>query len=89
MLDYHIGEQGTVVNVVSYEDGSVLDERLMVSTIGMFITIAGNIYTNGDSFARADDWGSVSNDVAERSRELYDIKFRHRSPTSPNIPNRR
>lgn len=77
MLDYHIGEQGTVVNVVSYEDGSILDERLMVSTLGMFLTVAGNIYTNGDSFARADDWGSVSGDVAERSRDLYDIKFRH------------
>jgi len=77
MLDYHIEEQGTVVNVVSYEDGSVLDERLTVSTLGMFLTVAGNIYTNGDSFARADDWDSVSDEVADRSRELYDIKFRH------------
>ena len=77
ILDYHIGEQGTVVNSVSYEDGSILDERLMVSTLVMFLTVAGNIYTNGYSFARADDWDSVSDDIAERSRDLYDIKFRH------------
>lgn len=77
MLNYHIGEQGTVVERVSFEDGSVLDDRLTVSTLGMFLTVAGNIYTNGDSFARADDWDSVSSDVADRSRDLYDVKFRH------------
>jgi len=77
VLDYHIGEEGTVVIVVSYEDGSVIDERLTVSTLGMFLTVAGNIYNNGDSFARADDWNSVSRDVPDQSRKLYDIKFRH------------
>ena len=77
MLNFHISEEGAVVTAVSYEDGSVIDDRLTVSTLGMFLTVAGNIYTNGDSFARADAWNSVSNEVADRSRDLYDLKFRH------------
>lgn len=76
-LEFHLNEQNRIVSVVSYEDGSVLDNRLTVSTLGMFITAAGNIYTGGESFARADEWGNVPADVAERSRFLYDIKFDH------------
>lgn len=76
-LEFHLNEQNRIVSVVSYEDGSVLDNRLTVSTLGMFITAAGNIYTSGESFARADEWDNVPSDVAERSRFLYDIKFDH------------
>lgn len=76
-LDYHVGENGRLVGSVSFDDGSVTDDRLYVSTAGMFLTMGGNIYTSGDSFARADAWDSASDDVAERSRHLYDLKFDH------------
>ncbi|TVQ03601.1 MAG: hypothetical protein EA359_09110 [Balneolaceae bacterium] len=76
-LEYHFNEKNQLVNVVSYEDGSILDDRLTVSTLGMFITTAGNIYTGGEAFARADEWDNVSPAVSERSRFLYDVKFDH------------
>ena len=76
-VDYHIGENGRLVGAVSFEDGSVMDDQLYVSTAGMFLTMAGNIYTNGSSFARADAWDDVDDSVAERSRHLYDLKFDH------------
>lgn len=76
-LEYHLNEQNRLVASLSYDDGTVLDERLTVSTLGMFITVAGNIYTAGDAFARADTWDYVSQKAADRSRFLYDIKFDH------------
>ncbi len=76
-LEYHLNADGRLVNLVSYEDGSVVDDTLRVSTAGMFITMAGNIYRKGSMFERASDWDSVSDEVAERSRALYDLKFKH------------
>ncbi|TVR19522.1 MAG: hypothetical protein EA391_00565 [Balneolaceae bacterium] len=76
-LEYHINSQNRLVSTVSYQDGSVIDETLRVSTAGMFITTAGNIYRKGSAFERASDWGNVSDEVSERSRKLYDVKFHH------------
>lgn len=76
-LEYHLNSDGRLVSTVRYDDGAVIDEVLRVSTAGMFITTAGNIYRKGSAFERASDWGSVSNEVAGRSRLLYDIKFDH------------
>ncbi len=74
-LEYHINEDNRLYRVVSYEDGSVLDDRFTVSTAGMFITASGNIYTNSQAFARADDWDSLSQDIVTNTRKLYDLKF--------------
>ncbi len=74
-LDYHVDEEGRLFTAVSYEDGSVTDDRLTVSTSGMFITMAANMYRKGSAFDRASDWDNVPDDVAERSRNLFDIKF--------------
>jgi hypothetical protein len=76
-LEFHLNEQNRLVTSVSYENGSIVDERLTVSTLGMFITAAGNIYTGGKAFARADAWDNVTTDVSERSRYLYNVKFDH------------
>ncbi len=74
-LNYHLSESGRLITSVQFSDGLPLDERLSVSTAGMFITTAANIYRKGSAFERASDWNSVSDDIAERSRTLYDLKF--------------
>ncbi len=74
-LDYHVDEEGRLFTAVSYEDGSVTDGRLTVSTSGMFITMAANMYRKGSAFERASDWDKVPDDVAERSLVLHDLKF--------------
>jgi len=74
-LDYHQNENGRLMTSVNFSDGSPMDERLGVSSAGMFITMAANMYRKGSAFERASDWNSVSDDVAERSRALYDLKF--------------
>ncbi len=76
-LEYHLNSEGRLMASVNYSDGSPADERTTVSTTGMFIATAGNIYRKGDSFERASDWDSVSDEVATRSRVLYDLKFDH------------
>ena len=74
-LEYHVNDENRLYQSVSYEDGSVMDDLFTVSTAGMFITAAGNIYTNGSAFARADSWGSRSEEIVNSSRKLYDLKF--------------
>lgn len=76
-LDYHLNDNGRLMTSVNYSDGSPADERMTVSTAGMFIATAGNIYRKGEKFERASDWDSVSEDIATRSRALYDVKFDH------------
>jgi len=75
--EYHLNDTGRLITSVNYNDGSPADERMTVSTAGMFIATAGNIYRKGSAFERASDWDSVSDDVAARSRALYDLKFSH------------
>ena len=77
LMDYHLNENGRLVAEVSYSDGSIVDDRLTVSTIGMFIATAANLYQKGTAFTRAADWDSATEEVAERSRKLYDLKFDH------------
>lgn len=74
-LDYHVHENGHLITSVRTEDGSPSDERLSVSTAGMFITMAANNYRKGSAFERASDWGDVDTETEERSRQLYDLKF--------------
>jgi hypothetical protein len=74
-LDYHADGDGRLFTAVSYEDGSVTDDRLTVSTAGMFITMAANMYRKGSAFERASDWDTVPDDVAQRSLLLHDLKF--------------
>ncbi len=74
-LEYHVDNEDRLVTAVSYGDGSVADGRLTVSTSGMFITMAANMYRKGSAFERASDWDDVPDDVVERSRNLFDIKF--------------
>ena len=76
-LEYHLNDQGRMMTSVNYSDGSPADERMTISTAGMFIATAGNIYRKGNSFERASDWDSVSDEIATRSRALYDLKFDH------------
>ena len=76
-LEYHLNDEGRLITSVNYSDGSSADERMTVSTAGMFIATAGNIYRKGDAFERASDWDSVSDEIAARSRELFDLKFDH------------
>lgn len=71
-MQYHINN-GRLVSTVNYNDGSITDTRTGISATGMFITFAGNHYTNGASFAQASDWNNASQDVVERSAELYDL----------------
>ena len=75
MLNYHVNDDGRLITSVNAKDGSPSDERLSVSTAGMFITMAANNYRKGSAFERASDWNDVDSDVAERSRQLYDLKF--------------
>ncbi|TVQ69888.1 MAG: hypothetical protein EA363_08815 [Balneolaceae bacterium] len=75
VLDYHVDGEGRLFTAVSYDNGSVTDDRLTVSTAGMFITMAGNMYRKGSAFDRASDWDNVPDDVADRSRKLHDITF--------------
>lgn len=77
MMNYHLSNSGYVALTVDYEDGTVLDERISVSTAGMLITVAGNLYTHGSAFARADSWDESDPETVENSRQLYDLKFRH------------
>ncbi len=74
-LEYHLDGQSRIFTSVNYTDGSVDDDRLTVSTAGMFITMAGNLYRKGSAFDRASDWDNVPDHVTERSRRLYDAKF--------------
>ncbi len=74
-LEYHVDGEGRLVTAVSYGEGSVTDDRLTVSTAGMFITMAANMYRKGSAFERASDWGNVPDDVARRSLVLHDLKF--------------
>ena len=76
-LEFHLNDEGRLMTSVNYSDGSPADERMTVSTAGMFIATAGNIYRKGEAFERASDWDSVSDEVATRSRALYDLKFDH------------
>ncbi|TVQ66774.1 MAG: hypothetical protein EA360_04630 [Balneolaceae bacterium] len=77
MMEYHLSDNGFVAFSVDYENGSILDDRISVSTAGMLVTVAGNLYTHGNAFARADGWNDTDSETAVRSRELYDLKFRH------------
>ncbi|AXI99660.1 hypothetical protein CYPRO_0373 [Cyclonatronum proteinivorum] len=73
----HMMPEGRVVKQLSYENGSVKDQMTGISAAGMFVTAAGNIYRKGSAFERASDWESVTDDVRERSRLLYDAKIAH------------
>jgi hypothetical protein len=77
LMEFHLNENGRLVTEVSYSDGSISDDRMTVSTAGMFIAMAANLYRKGSDFERASDWDSVSEEIAERSRKLYDLKFDH------------
>ncbi len=74
-LDYHADGDGRLFTAVSYEDGSVTDDRLTVSTAGMFVVTAANMYRKGSAFERASDWDDVPDDVARRSLVLHDLAF--------------
>ena len=63
-IEYHL-KDNRLVTALDFSDGSVTDERLTVSTAGMFITMAGNMYRKGDAFERASDWDSVTDDIAD------------------------
>lgn len=68
---------GALVSAVDFETGEITDDRHKVGPIGMFITAAGNAYRSGDAFERAQDWDEVSDDVQQRSEELYDAIVSH------------
>jgi len=74
-LQYHLNDEGLLFTTVDFSDGSPSDQRLSVSTAGMFITMAANNYRKGSAFERASDWDRVDSEVADRSRALYDLKF--------------
>lgn len=74
-LDYHFSDENRIYRILSYEDGTVIDDSFTVSAAGMFITAAGNIYTNSTKFVRADSWNSQTEEIVRRSRKLYDLKF--------------
>ena len=67
----------TSLRRVSYTDGRPLDDQLTLATMGMFITMAGNIYGKGTAFASPRTWDEVDAEVAERSRRLFDLSFAH------------
>ncbi|MCC5932947.1 MAG: hypothetical protein JJU35_01800 [Balneolales bacterium] len=73
----HMMPAGRIVHQLSYENGSVIDSSARISAAGMFVTAAGNMYRKGTAFERASDWPSVTADVRERSRLLYDAKVSH------------
>lgn len=76
-LQYHLSERGHLVRRISYADGRVTDEQLKLATMGMFITMAGNLYGKGSAFAAPRFWDEVDTAVVERSRRLFDLSFDH------------
>ncbi len=73
----HLMQDDRIVSRVSYEDGSVTDATTRVSTAGMFVTAAGNMYRKGSAFDRASDWPDLDEETVERSRMLYDSMISH------------
>lgn len=77
MMEYHLSDNGFVAYTVDYQTGSILDDSISLSTVGMLITIAGNLYTHGNHFVRADRWDESEIELRDMSRKLYDLKFNH------------
>lgn len=68
---------GRMVTSVRYEDGGSLNDDTNARATAMFLASAANLYRDGGGFAEASRWGTVPEDVARRSRQLYDIMLAH------------
>ncbi|TVP78683.1 MAG: hypothetical protein EA353_07800 [Puniceicoccaceae bacterium] len=77
IMEYHLTSEQRLVRTVAYEDGQILDDQLTLATMAMFITTAGNLYGKGNAFARPGAWAEGDPDIAEQSRQLFDLSFAH------------
>lgn len=75
-LDYHLADD-RLVTELDFDSGEITDDTARSAPIGMFLTAAGNAYSNGSAFAAASDWDDVDGEVAERSERLYDVMVDH------------
>lgn len=75
-LDYQM-HNGQLVTALDMETGEVADDTVRAAPIGIFLTAAGNAYSNGTAFAPASDWDHVGEEVAARSETLYDALLVH------------
>lgn len=75
-LDYQLADD-RLVTALDFESSDVIDDTARSAPIGMFLTAAGNAYSNGSAFAAASDWDDVDDDVAQRTERLYDLMVAH------------
>lgn len=77
IMEYHVTSEERLARTVSYEDGQIFDDQLTLATMAMFITTAGNLYGKGSAFARPGEWAEGDPEIAEQSRQLFDLSFAH------------
>jgi len=76
VMEYGL-DGGELVAELDYGSGDITDDRRSAAAIGIFLPAAINGYGAGEAFERTDGWGDVDDEVANNTRDLYDVVIDH------------